>query len=86
MAGSSSKPTSKPSGSAPSAQGDRPRAQISYEGEDEFSAMSLDPERRRRPTLDIEPSNPGASKEVQVDDLKPKKSTLLGFVKAIFDR
>ena len=48
--------------------------------------MSLDPERRRKPTLDIEPSNPGASKEVKVDDLKPKKSTLLGFVKAIFDR
>ena len=81
-----SPPSSKPSGSTASKAGDRPRAQISYEGEDEFSSMSLDPERRRRPTLDIEPSAPGASKEVKIDDLKPKKSSLFGFVKAIFEK
>ncbi len=79
-------PSSKPSGSTASKAGDRPRAQISYEGEDEFSSMSLDPERRRKPTLDIEPSAPGASNEVKIDDLKPKKSSLFGFVKAIFER
>ena len=77
---------SKPSGSAPSGSGDRPRAQISYEGEDEFSTLSLDPERRRRAVVDLEPSSPGAQKEITVDDLKPKKRTLLGFVKAIFDK
>ena len=76
----------KPSGSTASKAGDRPRAQISYEGEDEFSAMSLDPERRKKPALDLEPSSPGASKEVKIDDLKPKKSSLFGFVKAIFDK
>jgi hypothetical protein len=81
-----SPPSSKPSGSTASKAGDRPRAQISYEGEDEFSAMSLDPERRRKPKLDIEPSAPGASKEVKIDDLKPKKSSLFGFVKAIFEK
>ena len=48
--------------------------------------MSLDPERRRKPTLDIEPSAPGATREVKIDDLKPKKSSLFGFVKAIFEK
>ncbi len=79
-------PPSKPTGSAPSAVGDRPRAQISYEGEDEFSSMSLDPERRKKAAVDLEPSNPGQRKEIKVDDLKPKKSSLLGFVKSIFER
>ena len=79
-------PPSKPSGSTASKTGDRPRAQISYEGEDEFSLMSLNPERRQKPTLDIEPSPPGASKEVKIDDLKPRKSSLFGFVKAIFEK
>lgn len=81
-----SPPVSKPSGSTASKQGDRPRAQISYEGEDEFSSMSLDPERRKKPTLDIEPDAPGSNKEVKIDDLKPRKSSLFGFVKAIFEK
>jgi hypothetical protein len=77
-------PHNKPSGSASSAAGDRPRAQISYEGEDEFSAMSLDPERRKKPAVDLEPTNPGGQKGLKVDEMKPKKPTLLGFWKSIF--
>ena len=49
--------------------------------------MSLDPERRKKAAVDLEPSNPGQRKESsKVDDLKPKKSTLLGYVKAIFQK
>ncbi len=48
--------------------------------------MSLDPERRKKPTLDIEPDAPGSNKEVKIDDLKPRKSSLFGFVKAIFEK
>ena len=48
--------------------------------------MSLDPERRKKAAVDLEPSNPGQRKEIKVDDLKPKKTSLLGFVKSIFER
>ncbi len=37
-----------PAGSSPSSPGEKPRAQVSYEGADEFSAMSLDPRRKKQ--------------------------------------
>jgi hypothetical protein len=77
----------RPAGSAPSSAADpRPRAQISYEGEDEFSLMSLEPTRRKREEVDLEPIEPGVRKEVKVNDLKPKGGVLAGFIKKIFDR
>ena len=75
----------KPVGGAPSAPGDRPRAQVAYEGEDEFSTMSLDPERRKKARVDLDPGHPGESREVKVDDLKPKNKGVLGLMKKIFD-
>lgn len=76
----------RPAGSAPSGADPRPRAQISYEGEDEFSLMSLDPIRREKEAVDMEPIEPGVKKEVKVDDMKPKGGALLGFIRKIFDR
>ena len=73
----------KPTGSAPGSDG-RPRAQVSYEGEDEFSAMSLDPSRRRKMAVDLEPSSPGTRSQVQVDSLKPKKRGMVDFFRKIF--
>ena len=76
----------RPAGGAPSGNDPRPRAQISYEGEDEFSMMSLDPNRRTKEAVDLEPVEPGVKKEVKVSDLKPKGGALLGFIRKIFDR
>jgi len=69
-------------GSAPSAA----RAQVAYEGDDEFSAMSLDPQRRTKKGPDLDPGAPGTQKEVKVDDLKPKSKGVIGLMKKIFDR
>lgn len=76
----------RPAGGAPSGSDPRPRAQISYEGEDEFSLMSLEPRRRSREAVDLEPVEPGVKKEVKVDDLKAKGGGMLGFIRKIFDR
>ena len=73
----------KPTGSAPGADG-RPRAQVSYEGEDEFSAMSLDPSRRKKNAVDLTPASPGAQQEVEIDELKPKKRGMVDFFRKIF--
>ena len=78
-------PPQKPMGGAPSAPGERPRAQVAYEGDDEFSAMSLDPARRRKQGVDLDPGAPGSQKEVKVDDLKPKSKGVIGLMKKIFD-
>ena len=72
----------RPAGHAPGADG-RPRAQVSFEGEDEFSAMSLDPARRKKPSIDIEGSDPGRSRQ-EIDDLKPKKRGMVDFLRKIF--
>ena len=47
----------RPVGGTPSGDDPRPRAQISYEGEDEFSLMSLAPNRRDKEAVDLEPSS-----------------------------
>ena len=61
-----------PSGSSPSLPGARPRAQVSYEGEDEFSAMSLDPNRKQqlKDKQQLAPKAPGEKDQVKVDELK----------------
>jgi hypothetical protein len=75
-----------PIGSATGADG-RPRAQVAYEGEDEFSTMSLDPERKRvlKKKQSLEPSAPGVKEQVKVDQLKPMNNQgVVGFFRKIF--
>ncbi len=66
----------------------RPRAQVSYEGEDEFSTMSLDPARREvvRDEERLSPSSPGTRPSLKVDKLKPTNdaSGVVGFLRKIF--
>jgi len=76
----------KPTGSSKTKDG-RVRAQISYEGEDEFSSMSLEPERREKDATDIDPLSPGNRKQVHVDEIKPqipKKKSMLTLFRKIF--
>lgn len=77
-----------PTGSAPSAPHDaRPRAQVAYEGEDEFSAMSLDPSRKKglKQAEALAPGAPGTRKEVKVDELKStNESGIVGLFRKIF--
>ncbi len=80
-------PPRKPQGGAPSSPHDsRPRAQVAYEGEDEFSLMSLDPTRKKKAPVEIEDSNPLGKPLAVIDDLKPKKKNVLGVLKKIFDK
>jgi len=58
-----------PSGSAAASGSGRVRAQISYEGTDEFSAFSLDP-RRRSQLKQTRELNPEGAHAVRVDKLK----------------
>jgi hypothetical protein len=77
-----------PTGSTPSNPGDsRPRAQVAYEGEDEFSAMSLDPSRKKglKQVEALAPGAPGQRKEVKVDELKStNESGIVGLFRKIF--
>ncbi len=76
-----------PSGSSPSLPGARPRAQISYEGEDEFSTMSLDPERKQalKEKQMLTPTAPGEREQVKVNELKPtNENGIVGLFRRIF--
>ncbi|MBE2250191.1 MAG: hypothetical protein IAE78_11630 [Myxococcus sp.] len=76
-----------PTGSTPSSPNDRPRAQVAYEGEDEFSAMSLDPSRKKglKQAESLAPGAPGQRKEVKVDELKStNESGIVGLFRKIF--
>lgn len=76
-----------PSGSSPSLPGSRPRAQVSYEGEDEFSAMSLDPQRKAqlKEKQRLAPTAPGEKAQVSVDELKPVNDNgIVGLFRKIF--
>lgn len=76
-----------PIGSGSSAPGDRPRAQVAYEGEDEFSAMSLDPGRKQalKKKENLEPAAPGQKEQVKVNELKPMNDQgVVGFLRKIF--
>ena len=63
-----------PSGSSPSLPGARPRAQVSYEGEDEFSAMSLDPNRKQqlKDKQQLAPKAPGEKDQIRVAGKSPR--------------
>ena len=77
-----------PTGSAAGQDG-RPRAQVAYEGEDEFSAMSLDPSRKKsaKQAEALAPGAPGQRKEVKVDELKStNESGIVGLFRKIFAR
>jgi hypothetical protein len=79
--------TKLPAGSAPSSPGARPRAQVSYEGEDEFSAMSLDPKRREalKEKQQIAPPPVGEKPKVKVDELKSTNDQgVVGLFRKIF--
>ena len=79
--------TKLPSGSTPSTAGGRPRAQVSYEGEDEFSAMSLDPQRKSqlKEKQQLAPPPPGEKDKVRVDELKPMNDQgIVGLFRKIF--
>jgi hypothetical protein len=76
-----------PIGSSSSSPGDRPRAQVAYEGEDEFSAMSLDPQRKRalKTSDKLAPKPPGSQDKVKVDQLKATNDQgVVGFFRKIF--
>ena len=77
-----------PAGSLPSAPTDpRPRAQVAYEGEDEFSMMSLDPQRRAggATAQKLAPAAPGEKQEVKVDELKRVNDQgVVSFLRRIF--
>ena len=77
-----------PTGSGASSPTDaRPRAQVSYEGQDEFSAMSLDPERRKssKQQQKLTPSAPGEKQEMKVDELKStNQQGFFGLLRKIF--
>lgn len=78
----------QPTGSTASSPSDpRPRAQISYEGEDEFSTMSLDPSRKEANASQqkLAPVSAGEKAEVQIDKLKAtNEQTLVSFFRRIF--
>jgi hypothetical protein len=75
------------SGSSASLPGARPRAQISYEGEDEFSTMSLDPARKDalKEKQRLAPAAPGEREQVKVDELKPTNDNgIVSLLRRIF--
>jgi hypothetical protein len=76
-----------PAGSSSSEQGGRPRAQVAYEGEDEFSTVSLDPKRKRQAQdqAKLAPEAPGHKARVKVDELKPtNEQGVFGLLRKIF--
>jgi hypothetical protein len=79
-----------PSGSSSSSSSDgRPRAQVSFQGEDEFSLESLEPERKKtlqtRAELVVE--HPGVKEEIEIHELKPTNDNgIISFLRKIFAR
>lgn len=73
-----------PQGSAASQPGGRPRAQVSYEGDDEFSAMSLDPSRKKQ-LKEKAALDPDRTTKATVDELKPTNDQgIVGLFRKIF--
>ncbi|MDP1826210.1 MAG: hypothetical protein Q8L48_23285 [Archangium sp.] len=62
---------------------------MSYEGEDEFSAMSLDPNRKKqlKDKQQIAPRAPGEKESVKVDELKATNDQgIVGLFRKIFSK
>jgi hypothetical protein len=82
--------TEKPPIGSTASDGGRPRAQVAYEGEDEFSTRSLDP--KRRETTDshgkrLKPDGVGKKDQIKIDDLKPtNEKGAVGFLRKIFPK
>lgn len=74
----------KPTGNAASQPGGKPRAQVAYEGDDEFSTMSLDPTRRRKATVELEPLEPGVNAETYEKPAEAKG--FFGLVRKLFSK
>jgi hypothetical protein len=73
-----------PQGSSASQPGGRPRAQVSYEGDDEFSAMSLDPSRKKA-LKEKAALAPDEKNKATVDELKPTNDQgIVGLFRKIF--
>lgn len=65
----------------------RLRAQAAYEGDDQFSVMSLSNSRRKKGKISLEPEAPGESKEVHIDELPAtRKSGVVHFFRKIFEK
>jgi hypothetical protein len=77
-----------PTGSSPSGSTGRPRAQVAYEGEDEFSVMSMEPSREEALKNHAALAGKGgASEPVKVDELRPTNGRgVLGMLRRIFAR
>jgi hypothetical protein len=76
-----------PSGSSSSGPGGRPRAQVAYEGEDEFSMMSLEPSRKKalKDRSSLSPDGPGRPEPMRIDELKAtNEQGFLGLLRRIF--
>lgn len=74
-----------PQGSASSQPGGRPRAQVSYEGDDEFSTMSLDPSRKKQLKTKAALVAPDANEKATVDELKATNDQgIVGLFRKIF--
>ncbi len=73
-----------PQGSSASQPGGRPRAQVSYEGDDEFSAMSLDPSRKKQ-LKEKAAIAPDTNTKATIDELKPTNDQgIVGLFRKIF--
>jgi hypothetical protein len=76
-----------PTGSSSGGSGGRPRAQVAYEGEDEFSTMSLEPSRKEaiKNKETLTPNAPGSHQSVKVDELKSTNNNgVLAMLRRIF--
>jgi hypothetical protein len=59
-----------PTGSSNAAGDARPRAQVAYEGDDEFSVFSVEPERQEALATHAKIHQAGPREKVVVDELK----------------
>ncbi|MHB8873398.1 MAG: hypothetical protein ACYC8T_06895 [Myxococcaceae bacterium] len=75
-----------PAPSAPAAPADsRPRAQVAYEGDDEFSVMSSKAGARRKPTVELRPASPGQTATLGSEDNEGAgKNKAWHFIRKIF--
>ena len=61
----------------------RPRAQVAYEGDDEFSVMSTK-SGKRKPTVELAPVTPPAAEDPTTEPEGASKTTAWHFIRKIF--
>ncbi|MBX7101341.1 MAG: hypothetical protein K1X89_26725 [Myxococcaceae bacterium] len=74
-----------PAGHAASEPGGKLRAQVAYEGDDEFSMMSLAPVRRQKQKVELTALEPGVSTKEEYEEA-PKDKGVFGLVRKFFGR